>query len=167
MKNVELFLGRTQPPHKGHKAILESMPNPVFALIKGAKSSKLKDRNPFNEQYQTKLLKKMIPDLKIVIVPSGYIPDIIKGLNEHDMNVTSIYAGSDRLPLWEEQIERVNTKKETAIKFNLNFVETQRIASATDVRFALEENNEIVFRKNMPEELWDEFEIMREIMLAN
>ena len=74
-KTASLFLGRMQPIHNGHEAIIKMMKNPIVALVKGGKSSEDKKRNPFDEKYQIKLIKKLNPSVTVITAPSGYIPD--------------------------------------------------------------------------------------------
>lgn len=163
-KPVELFLGRTNPPHNGHKHIFDMMENGVFALVKGKATSKNKARNPFGAQYQRKLIKMMAPQIKVVTVPTGFLPEIINILRKKKMEVTKVYAGDDRLSIYQGMVNGVNVKLDEKRRMKPEFILTPRITSATIVRDAIIRDSEEIFEENMPEEIWEEFRTMKEIM---
>jgi len=164
-KRVELFVGRTNPPHSGHLKIIKSMKNPIVALVKGSKSSKDKDRNPLDANYQTYLLRKMIPGLRVIIVNNGYLPEIISSLREATHNeVVKVYAGDDRLGGYKNQIDRTNKHLDSSKQFDIDFVVTKRYTSASKVREAIRSNNEDEFKKLMPKAVWDDFEELKRRM---
>jgi len=164
-KSVELFLGRMSPPHLGHLKIIKKMKNPVVVLIKGNETSKNKDRNPLDAKYQIKLLKKMVPGLKIIIAKNGYLPEIISSMREATHNeVSKVYAGDDRISDYKRQIDSANKKLDTARQFDIDFVKTERFTSATKVREAIRNGNEEEFKKLMPEPVWGEWEKLRKIV---
>lgn len=163
-KSVELFLGRTNPPHKGHNAIFKMMKNGVFALVKGKGTSQDKERNPFDQKYQIKLIKKMAPGMKIVVVPNGFVPEIINELRKKGMEVNAVYAGDDRIKVYKGMIDGLNKKLDDDKKFKVKFKLTPRITSATDVRASIRDNDKKKFETNMPKEIWGEFETMKKKM---
>lgn len=158
-KPVSVFIGRMQPIHKGHQSIINQMKNPVVLLVKGKQSSQDKKRNPFDEKYQEKLIKKLNKNVEVRVVPTGYLPEIANELRKEGKELTDLYAGSDRLPGYKSQFERLNLNDE--LKFEITYHETPRIASATDVRNAIINNDEKKFKQIMPQELWSEFSIMQ------
>lgn len=160
-KQVELFLGRMQPVHLGHKAIIDKMKNPVVVLVKGAKSSQDKSRNPFDEKDQTRFLKKLNSRLKVEIARSGYIPDIVNMLRADGMEVTAVFAGNDRIGGYKRQIDSFNKQVPDDKQINATFKETPRVTSATTVRNALKSDDIDTFKKNMPKQLHGEYEYMR------
>jgi FAD synthase len=160
-KNCELFLGRMQPVHLGHKAIIDSMKNPVVALVKGAKSSLDKEKNPFDEKDQMRFLKKLDSSIEVVIAKTGYVPDIIEQLRKEGMEVSTVYAGEDRISGYRRQIDGFNKAVSEEYQMDIKFKETPRITSATTVRNALKADDKETFKKNMPRQLHSEYEYMK------
>jgi len=160
---VEVFIGRMQPIHLGHIKIIKKMKNPVVVLVKGAKSSLDKNRNPLSAEVQSRLLKKSIPNVKIIIAKNGYLPEIFSTLREDlHLEATKLYAGEDRLDSYKKQIERANEKLDAPQKYNLEYVKTDRFTSATKVREVIRSGDEKEFKKLMPKELWDEFDFLQQ-----
>jgi len=159
-KEVSIFLGRMQPIHIGHQAIIKTMKNPIILLVKGKASSKDKKRNPFDAKYQTKLIKKLDKKALVLEVSTGYLPEIANNLRKVGKEVVAVHAGSDRLDSYKKQFERLGLDVDYEFKINWNL--TPRVASATDVRNSLWDNNEKAFRNLMPKELWKEFETMKQ-----
>lgn len=159
-KHVELFLGRMQPVHLGHKAIIDSMTNPVVVLVKGGKSSEDKSKNPFDEKDQARFLKKL-GRVNVMTAPSGYIPDIVEMLRKKGQEVTAVYAGNDRISGYERQIASFNKQMPEEKQIHAKFKETPRVTSATTVRNALKADDFETFKKNMPKQLHGEYEYMK------
>ncbi|MDX8383291.1 MAG: adenylyltransferase/cytidyltransferase family protein [Ghiorsea sp.] len=161
-KNVELFLGRMNPIHKGHIAIIKKMKNPVVAIINGVKSSQDKKRNPLSFDERMHMLKKVAKDVMIIEAKTGYIPAILNTLREINLEVTTVYAGDDRIASYKSQIQRENKNIENDnLEFDITFRKTDRIASATDVRNAIRDNDFDTFKTLMPKELWNQFTFLR------
>jgi len=163
-KKVELFLGRMQPIHLGHEAIIKKMKNPVVALVKGKISSKDKERNPLSVKDQTRLLKKLFPSITIIEVPTGFVPDIINELRKKGLEVTTIYAGADRINSYKAMIDGYNKKLNDNQQMIAKVKETPRVTSATTVRKAIRDNDFETFKKNMPKKLYDEYDYLRKII---
>ncbi|MHA2019601.1 MAG: hypothetical protein ACTSXY_15140 [Promethearchaeota archaeon] len=159
-KEVSLFLGRFQPIHIGHQIILKKMKNPLVVLIKGTKTSRNSKRNPFTQEYQLGLLKTIMPNLKIHTVPSGFLPLILFDIRRLGFEPIKVYAGADRLNSYKKMISSFPDE----LGFNIKFVKTPRICSATEVRKAIKSNNFKSFKENMPKKLWTEWETMKTIL---
>jgi hypothetical protein len=166
MKQVELFLGRLQPVHKGHKKILDSMKNPIVVLVKGNKSTMDKKRNPLDAEYQSKLLKKIMPNITIEIASSGFLPVILSNLRKKGIEVTKVYAGADRITGYEAQVKNASDymKSIGEVPWDITFVETERVTSASAVRAAIRSNNEEQFKKLAPKEIWGEWDNLRKLI---
>lgn len=160
-KKVELFIGRFQPPHIGHMAIIKKMKNPVVALVKGAKSSKDTTRNPLDGDTQVRLLKKAMPGVTVMVVASGYIPDILNTIRKEGMEVTAMYAGEDRFSMYSSQIEKFNERVEDDQKMEVQMKKTPRVTSATDVRNSIKDDDYETFKKLMPKALHGEWDMLR------
>lgn len=155
-EKVDVFLGRLQPIHKGHFFIIKKMKNPIIVLIKGKKSSLNRKRNPFPLEYQEYLLKKLDPNLKIITAPGGFLPLILFKIRELGYEPNVIYAGGDRIKSYKRMIDNLPDE----VDLNVKFKETPRIASATEVRKALKNNDYEKFKDLMPKKLWDEYDTM-------
>lgn len=160
-KPVDVFIGRTNPPHLGHKKIIDMMNNPVIILVKGAKSSQDKDRNPLPEKYQIQLLKKLSPKAKIIVASAGYLPAIFIELREMGLEPKTLLAGDDRMKGYQGQINGINKKLDSDKQFNMSYKLTPRVTSATIVRKALKDDDISTFEKNMPKEFYKEYSKMR------
>lgn len=162
MGNFDLYLGRFQPVHNGHLAVLETMINPVVVIVKGKLSSQDREKNPFNFKYQAKLIKKLRPDAKVVEAETGYLPDIIQSLGDVP---GTVYAGADRIGQYRAQIERAN--KELDDPLVVRFVETERVTSASVVREAIRSGDKKAFKANVPRAIWEEYSTMRKEVKEN
>lgn len=158
-KTCELFLGRMQPIHNGHLAIIQKMKNPVIAIVKGDISSANKDRNPLDAEYQMSLLKKVAPNAKVIVVPGGFLPKLITHIQETlNLRVNKIYAGADRIAGYQKQLSRAPNIGP------IEFVETQRVTSATAVRDAIKNGDKATFEKLVPRAIWGEWNTLRGIL---
>jgi phosphopantetheine adenylyltransferase len=163
-KTASLFLGRMQPIHNGHDAIIKMMKNPIVALVKGAKSSEDKARNPFDETYQTKLIKMLNPKVKVIIAKSGYIPDIINDMRKEGLEINEVLAGDDRIGSYQKQIDMFNRAMPVDKRVEAKFTTTPRITSATTVRNAIRSGDIDTFKKNVPKKIWGEYEKMKQVL---
>jgi nicotinamide mononucleotide adenylyltransferase len=167
-KEVSIFLGRMQPLHKAHQYIIEHMKNPLILLVKGKASGTDKEKNPFDEEYQMKLLKKVFPRVEVRVVPIGYVPDAAIQLRKEGIEVVAVHAGSDRLPSYRKQFDGLNSKLEDDQKFhvgyNLTPANVRKMVSATEVRNAIKNDDYEFFKKAMPKELLGEWETMKRKM---
>jgi FAD synthase len=163
-KTVELFLGRMQPVHLGHEAIIKKMKNPIVALVKGKASSEDKSRNPLSAKDQIKYLKKLFSSLDVLEVPTGFIPDIINAIRKDGKEVVTVYAGSDRIAGYKKMIDVYNKKLGDDQQMNVKFKKTPRVTSATTVRDAIRDDDIETFKKNMPKKLHSEWESLRKII---
>ena len=161
----DLFLGRFQPFHNGHSAIVKMMKNnPVIVLVKGGKSSADAGKNPFTEEYQLEMVKKVYPHLESSISPNGFLPGILGFFRKKGQEITRIFCGADRIDGYKKAIESANAKMDPEYHYEVEFVETPRVTSATKVREAIRSGNETEFRRLMPKELWGEWEKMKGIL---
>ena len=156
-KKVSLFLGRFQPFHIGHTKIFNMMKyKPMILLVKGAKSSLDKNKNPLSVEYQKKLIKTMAPNAEIRVVANANLKAIIGFIEADGYKVSEILAGEDRMSRYKAQV----TKYYPAVEFT----ETPRFTSATEVRNAIKSNDEATFKKLMPSKLYGEWNTLRKLI---
>jgi len=164
-KKGSLFLGRMQPIHNGHDAIIKMLKHtPFVVIVKGAKSSQDKARNPFDFGYQSQLVKMLNPKVDVSEAPTGYIPDMINNFRKQGVEIVEVLAGADRISGYKRQIDGFNKQMPEDKQINVTIKETPRITSATDVRNAISAGDEETFKKLVPKKLWKEFDKMKKIM---
>lgn len=164
MKHIELFLGRMQPIHIGHKKIIDSMTNPVVVIVKGGKTSEDKARNPLSAEYQEKLLKKVSPGVEVSVSPNGFLPGILGYFRKQGKEVVKINAGADRIEGYKTAINAANAKMPEDQRYHVTFQETERVTSATAVRTAIRSGDQETFKKLCPKEIWDEFDTLQKAL---
>lgn len=164
MKQVELFLGRLQPIHNGHKKIIDSMTNPIVVIVKGGKTSEDKARNPLSVEYQEKLLKKVSPGVEVSVSPNGFLPGILGYFRKQGKEVVKIYAGADRIEGYKAAINTANAKMPEDQRYHVTFQETERVTSATAVRNAIRSGDHETFKKLCPKEIWNEFDNLQKAL---
>lgn len=164
LKPVELFLGRLQPPHNGHKKIIDGMKNPIVVIVKGAKSGADIERNPLDEAYQKKLMEMIFPGLEISISPNGFLPGILGYFRKQGKEVTKIYAGADRIAGYQSAIDKANEKMPEDQRYQVSFQETERVTSATAVRNSIKSGDKETFKKLVPAAIWGEWDTLRKKM---
>lgn len=174
MRQVDLFLGRLQPLHKGHLFVISQMTNPVVAIVKGDKSSQDKAKNPFSAETQLKLAELCFPmNTRTIIVKSGFVPDIIQLLADNfGDKVVRVFCDEDRMPGYEGQIKRANTalEKKGLPPLTVSVVAFSRgeeNVSATKVRKSLIDNDINTFSKLVPVKMQGLFNTLRQEILES
>lgn len=153
--------GRLQPPHNGHKKIIDGMKNPIVVIVKGKKTGLDVERNPLNEEYQKKLMEMIFPNLEVSISPNGFLPGILGYFRKQGKEVTKIYAGADRIASYQNAIDKANEKMPEDQRYIVTFQETERVTSATAVRNAIKTGNREEFEKLVPKAIWGEWDTLR------
>lgn len=166
-----IFPGRTQGVTIAHATIIKMMgknhPKSYICLVKGKESSREKKRNPFPEDLQIEMLKRVAPpNVEIRVVPTGFIPDIIDDLPEERFVV---YSGPDRISGYRQQIKYA---KEVGKQLKIVDVSSmmpigREEVSATKMRNALLEDDFDTFSKIAPEEIHSMYEKLRDALLEN
>lgn len=154
-RQVQLFITRAQPLHKGHLKVISQMTNPVVVIVRGEKSGQDKTKNPFSVETQLMIAKAVLPSyVSVVLASSGYIPDIIKELSsQYKEHTTAVYCGPDRVAGYRQQIARHNNNATNPVKLDVDILELSRDddqISATKVRQALMDKDESAYQALMP-----------------
>lgn len=148
-----LFLGRFQPLSKAHAGIIEEASkkhHKLFVAIVDAK--KLNKDNPFSYEYRKSLIDSLgIPNVVVIPAKTGNIRAL---LNKIPCGIETVYAGSDRLFSYSEQLKG----------FDVECVEIPRTTvSATSIRQTLVENNKEQFEQLTVNKLHSKFEEMKNL----
>jgi phosphopantetheine adenylyltransferase len=159
--HLTIIPGRFQPFHLGHQKMSGGTDGyPVYVIIKGAKSSSDKDKNPFSVEDQKRFIKKAMGSRAgVMVATSAYIPALVEQVEaEMGGKVIEVIAGDDRVDDYRRQVAK--TPLNNQIKFSL----AQRFASATTVRDAIKSGDQETFKKLMPSALHSEYEKMKSIL---
>lgn len=94
--DVQVFIGRFQPPHRGHRAIIEMMIedtkyHPIVLLIDGKKSSQDKERNPLLPLVRHEVLTEL--PVQVMIAENPYVG--LETISELYV-IRKVYQGEDR-----------------------------------------------------------------------
>ena len=151
--NKQLFIGRFQPFHIGHKMIIDGLDNPVLGIIKGKISSKNKERNPFSLDFQLEMIRSVYPDIDIVVHDQGYVPDII---DKVDGNVSAVICGEDRISDYTRQTKNLD----------VDVIVADRFTSGTKIRELIKNKSiegDLVLRDLLPKPVYKMLGRMRGI----
>lgn len=167
-QDVFLFLGRFQPFHIGHLKSMQDLSKyfncpGVIALVY---TDKKKEKSPFSKDLLEKEFDLILKNEKslvkdFIIINKGYIPDIIKEFQKKDFNIIGAGCGEDRITSYQLQVKSMllpTSEVHVIPDFELKL--TNRYGSATDVRNAIKEGDQQVFKKLMPKylnHLYNEF----------
>lgn len=163
-----LYLGRFQPFHLGHMQVIDAIINhfnqyPIIAVIRGSKSVLDKEKNPFDFETQKSLIHKIFPSIEVGEFPNGYLPDILKHLNEHDIYITNIVVGSDRATDYDRQLKVIPYEvKIFPIERFKN--ENMENISGSKVRECLKNDDYLTYKTLMPEETFEAFERLKKFI---
>lgn len=160
---VGIFSGRFQPPTKAHAHIIEIMSKEnyknIIFLVKGKKTSKDKERNPFDEEIQIKLLKSICPhNVEVKVISTGFF---IKELNEMEESSFILYTGSDRFDSYNKYPEYMEEGKVLEVK---KISREDADISASKVRKALINNNKSSFESLTDDRNYNMFEKLKTYM---
>lgn len=147
MKTQSLIIGRFQPPTIKHQELIEQMFKTsdtdliVIGIVQGKKSSSNVLQNPFPQKLRQLMIDKICKefkqqynkDYKVIVVNNGYIPDIIKSLEEQDIKVVEFYCGEDRKQGYQKMLDKENLTDVKIVVFNRNMESDENI-SQTKVR---------------------------------
>lgn len=165
-----IIAGRFQPFHNGHlKMSKRGMGFPTYVIIKGAKTSDNKEKNPFSELDQKRWIKKVFGSrANVVIAPNGYLPKIIEEVEASTgEKVIEVVAGPDRISDYQRQIAKTEYKDVTFVALTERFTTESGLGiSATIVRNSIKSGDTEAFKQLMPPALHSEFDYMRDILLA-
>jgi len=162
-KTIGVFVGRMQPLTLAHSKIIEDMSKEndegIVFLVKGKASSKDKEKNPFDEDTQIKMINLIKPkNITVRVIPSAFFVD---ELNKYTNTKFTVYAGSDRVKAYKsfnKYIENGNTLEIKEIK------RTDEDISATKVRESLKNNDEDEFKKLTPVKIHGMFKELKKFI---
>ena len=153
-------IGRFQPLTSGHMKMineLKKFKNAYIFIVKGKKTSKDKDKNPFDIDLQKEMIKKVAPKIDVIEIPSGFFVDEIEKLPENEFY---LLCGSDRVKGYERMLSYLENKKVNI----LEILRSNEDISATKVRQALKNDNKKEFEKMTPKEIHNYYDKLKEYL---
>lgn len=115
---VSLVIGRFNPPHKGHVALIQEAakqaPVTFVLVVEGKKSSQDKEKNPLPGSERVKLLNSVLPSkCKAILASGAYIPDVFEKEHPEDLtlvkdNQLTIFCGADRVNSYKGMAPRID-----------------------------------------------------------
>jgi nicotinamide mononucleotide adenylyltransferase len=151
LKTVGVCFGRFNPPHKGHKGVwMEAAKNPIWYVGTNQETQGPKDPLPYDVKLQ--LMAAVWPKVAGHVIPEQSLLTLASRIyEEHGANVLlKVYTDEEWLYKTLSQYNGVEGKQHGGYKFSqIDWVRTQRLASATDLRRAARDGDKERFYKDM------------------
>ena len=171
-EDTAIYVGRFQGLTLGHLAVIKNIAashnNGYIIIMKGAKTSLDKKRNPFPLGVQQEMFSKVAGSkFKIMSLSGSFVDAFLKSVEEGKIkgNNFVLYSGPDRLEPYNK-LKRYF--KEKGLKLTVVNTEqmVQRIegVSGTKFREALVNNDYNSFKKIAPQPIWSMFKKLQEYL---
>lgn len=170
---VNMFVGRFQPFTLGHAKVLEAIHKengyPVVVFLIKAKSKKKGDefRKPYSEDLQIKMFKQVQKQYKflkeIIVLDRGAIDYMFNALRPKYEPVLW-GTGTDRMKSYGGQVNNPIYRDELNVREDFGLFEIPRNddnISATQVRNALLDGDEALFRKTTPKAIHKMYDVLK------
>ena len=161
---VNMFVGRFQPFTLGHAKVINAIYKengyPVVIFLVKSKTKKAEDafKRPYSEEMQVKMLnmlKRKYPIQEVFIVSSAAI-DKMFNMMRPKYEPVLWGTGSDRLKVYSYQVDKDEYREDLGVRDDFGLFEIPRTGkniSATQVRNAMLDGDEALFRKLTPREI--------------
>jgi FAD synthase len=155
-RDVVITIGRWQPVHIGHDAIIKIVceqakkvnGKPLVFIVDGLQTSKDKNNNPLTGDERKYILKQIYPDVRFEVITTA--SDILDILYILDLNLNTIVAGSDRIENYGKMVKDDFNNVHLYSLFRDEKSSSIEGVSGTKVRQLIKENNFEEFRKLFP-----------------
>ena len=180
-KLVNMFVGRFQPFTLGHAKVLETIHkqngHPVVIFLIKAKTKKKEDAfsRPYDEETQIEMLNKLkakYPIEKVYVLPTAGIDHIFNAMRADGYEPVLWGTGTDRLKTYSHQVDKPVYREDLGVRTDFGLFEIPRTGkniSATQVRNAMLDGDEKLFKKLTPKEIhgmYDELKAKLEKSMA-
>jgi len=164
-KPVNMFVGRFQPFTMGHAKVVETINKqngyPVVIFLVKAKNKKKEDafKRPYDEDTQVKMLKqlkKKYPIEKVYVIDRGAIDLMFNTMRADGYEPVLWGTGSDRIKTYSYQVDKPEYREDLGVRTDFGLFEIPRNndnISATQVRNALLDDDEKLFKKLTPKQI--------------
>lgn len=150
LKTIGVCFGRFNPPHKGHKAVWKAASaNPIWYVGTNQSTSGPKDPLPYDIKLQ--LMAAVWPKVAGHVIPEQSLLTLASRIYEkHGSNVhLKVYTDEEWLVKTLTQYNG-QEKEHGMYRFNqIDWVRTERLASATNLRAAVRAGDRDSFYKDM------------------
>ena len=170
---VNMFVGRFQPFTLGHAKVLEAIHKengyPVIVFLIKAKNKKKGDefRKPYSEDLQIKMFKQVQKQYKflkeIIVLDRGAIDYMFNELRPKYEPVLW-GTGSDRMKSYGYQVNNDSYRDQLNVRSDFGLFEIPRSddnISATQVRNAMLDGDEKLFKKTTPKSIHKMYDILK------
>lgn len=72
-----LFIGRWQPFHKGHQALIQKVLDEGKNVCVAIRDTEISDTDPFTAEQREKMIKDVFPNVKVIVIPD--IEEVVYG----------------------------------------------------------------------------------------
>lgn len=164
-KPVNMFVGRFQPFTLGHAKVIETISKqngyPVIIFLIKSKTKKKGDafKRPYDEQTQMSMLKHLkskYPIEKVYILDRAAIDYMFNAMRADDYEPILWGTGTDRLKTYSYQVDKPEYREDLGVRDDFGLFEIPRTGkniSATQVRNAMLDDDERLFKKLTPKEI--------------
>ena len=161
-KLVNMFVGRFQPFTLGHAKVMETINKqngyPVVIFLVKSKTKKKEDafKRPYDEATQKDMLDKLkssYPLEKVYVIDRGAIDLMFNTMRADDYEPVLWGTGTDRLKTYSYQVDKPEYRQDLDCREDFGLFEIPRTGkniSATQVRNAMLDDDEKLFRKLTP-----------------
>jgi len=161
---VNMFVGRFQPFTLGHAKVVETIHKqngyPVVILLVKAKNKKKEDsfKRPYDEATQVAMINRLkgkLPIEDIFVIPTGGIDTMFNAMRPKYEPVLW-GTGSDRMRTYGFQVDKQEYRDALDVRDDFGLFEIPRTGkniSATQVRNAMLDGDEKLFKKLTPKPL--------------
>ena len=164
-KPVNMFVGRFQPFTLGHAKVVETINKqngyPVVIFLVKSKTKKKEDAfsRPYDEETQLQMLNQLrgkYPIEKVYIIDRGAIDLMFNTMRADGYEPVLWGTGTDRLQTYSYQVDKPEYREELGCRTDFGLFEIPRTGkniSATQVRNAMLDGDEKLFKKLTPKEI--------------
>lgn len=162
---VNMFVGRFQPFTLGHAKVVETINKqngyPVVIFLVKSKTKKKEDAfsRPYDEETQLDMLNNLkgkYPIEKVYIIDRGAIDLMFNTMRADGYEPVLWGTGTDRLQTYSYQVDKPEYREDLGCRTDFGLFEIPRTGkniSATQVRNAMLDNDEKLFKKLTPKEI--------------
>ena len=170
-KLVNMFVGRFQPFTLGHAKVIETIYKqngyPVVIFLIKSKTKKAEDafKRPYDEETQLTMLNRLkskYPIEDVIILPTAAID---KMFNELRPKYEPVLwgTGTDRMKVYGYQVDKQEYRDDLGVRDDFGLFEIPRSGkniSATQVRNAMLDGDERLFKKLTPKVLYSSLKLV-------
>jgi cytidyltransferase-like protein len=172
-KLVNMFVGRFQPFTLGHAKVIDTISkqngHPVVVLLIKSKTKKKEDafKRPYDEETQLAMLNKLkskYPIEKVYILDRAAIDYMFNAMRGDGFEPVLWGTGSDRLKTYSYQVDKPEYRESLNCREDFGLFEIPRTGnniSATQVRNAMLDGDEKLFKKLTPKQIHGMYDELR------